>query len=46
MYPSVVGVSALHITVPKMKKENTNIPINVSQNNGTVLTLKGGFKAL
>lgn len=28
MYPSVVGLGALHVTLPKMKKENTNIPIN------------------
>lgn len=30
MYPSVVGVGALHVTVLKMKKENTNIPVNIS----------------
>lgn len=30
-------MSALHVTVPEMKKENSNISINVSQNNGAVL---------
>lgn len=30
MYPSVLGVGALHVTVLKMKKENTNISINIS----------------
>lgn len=44
MYPSAVDVCALHATVPEMKKENSNIPINVSQNSGAVL--KCSFYAL
>jgi len=31
VYPSVVGLDALHMTVLKNKKENINIPINTSR---------------